>query len=331
MQKLIVFIGSVAVALLALLLERLAGIDWDFHPDSVTYATTSIDVVNSILSQDLMQIFNNGYYFWAALLDMNVTAMITTNVILFAITNVIIFQFHNENCKYDNMKIKWISALALILLNPYRIHLATTPLKDTMILLFVTIIAVYNMRGALIFPVLFALRVASSLYIIAFIGRRRALYVLAAVLLICLVAGDIVTARLMEFNAADMQLREFDKIPNFRDLGLIGVVLRGALWPLLAISGLFAVISPAFAFFAVAIGSVTNQIYCKMVLGRFQAPIAVFVPIAIFAMMVTGYTAYIRYVYPLLALIPVFAIQEEISKRDHKQNYAIYFRRHLAI
>jgi hypothetical protein len=325
MKSLIVFIGSVALAILTLALERLAGIDWDFHPDSVTYATTSIDMVNNILAQNVLLIFNNGYYFWAAFLDMNVTMMIATNTILYALTNIILFQFHERNCNYEGMRLRWFIALALLLSNPYRLHLATTPLKDTMILFLFSVLVVHRYRGAIAYPILFCLRIVSVVYAIAFMNKKQIIYVLVIFIVIFYFASDIIGARLLDFNAADMQLREFDRIPNFRELGLVGVFIRGLVWPVLAVTGLFAVLSPAFAFFAVSIGSVTNQFYCKMVTGKFQLPLVIFVPIAILAMMVTGFTAYIRYIYPLLALMPVFVIQQLQSdilwrKKTDRQN-----------
>lgn len=311
MKSLVIFFLSLAVATLFLGIERFAGIPWDFHPDSVTYATVAHDTARAILAQGYSGIPNNGYYFWADWLGMSVAWMTFANLVMFAATNVVLFRFHDQYCNNDRASVRWLFALFLLLANPYRLHLSTTALKDTMILMFVVLLAVNRRRfmGG-IFPFLMALRVASIFYFVIKLKRQHLFALLALAMVLSLVFANALGDRLLDFNSADMQLREFDKIPNFRALGLAGTLARALTWPVLATTGAFAILSPAFAFFPVAIGSVTNQIYCRMVTGRFAIPLAIIVPMAIIGALVTGYTAYIRYVYPLLAVLPIVAIQQ---------------------
>lgn len=310
MKSATVFFTSLAVAVLFLCFERFAGIPWDFHPDSVTYATLSDETVKAIIDQNYFLIFNNGYYFWASLLGMSVVLMTAANMLFFSLTNVILFDFHQFYCRERQDSMQWILALLMLMFNPYRIHLATTALKDTMIVMLL-VVMMTNRRyyGFWVMPLLFTLRVASLFYMIPKLSKKNLLRLLVIALLLSIAFAGVLGDRLLEFNSADMQLREFDRIPNFRNLGLVGTLARAALWPVLAITGAFAVISPAFAFIPVAMGSVTNQLYCRMATGRFAFPLAIMVPMAIFAALVTGYTAYIRYIYPLLVVLPIIAVQ----------------------
>lgn len=315
MKTAVVFFASVAMAALFLAIERLAGIPWDFHPDSVTYATLADDTVRAILAQSYVSILNNGYYFWASLLDQSVFWMTTANIIMFAITNVALFRFHEQYCVNGRGSARWLIALSLLMINPYRLHLATTALKDTMILMLVVFMALSRRRVIpWIVPFLLALRVASAFYLVIKLKKNQLIQLLLLAIIGSLVFANELGDRLLEFNAAEMQFREFDKIPVFRDLGLFGTLARAVTWPALAITGTFAIVSPALAFFPVAIGSITNQLYCRLATGRLAMPLPVIVPMAIIAALVTGYTAYIRYAYPLLAVLPIVAVQQRYAQ-----------------
>jgi hypothetical protein len=320
-KSLNVFFISFAAALLFLGLERFAGIPWDFHPDSVTYATLSNDTVSAILAQSYLLIPNNGYYFWASALGMSVTLMTLANMLFFSITNVILFRFHDFYCRENQGSPQWLFALCLLMFNPYRLHLSTTALKDTMIVMLMVFLVTNRSKLSLwTMPFLFVLRIASLFYVVTKLSRKNLIRLLIVGLIFSFAFAGALGDRLLEFNSADMQLREFDRIPNFRDLGLFGTLARAGLWPFLAVSGAFAVLSPAIAFIPVAAGSVTNQAYCRMVTGRFAFPLAIIVPMAIFAALVTGYTAYIRYIYPLLVVLPVVAVQIRYSQMLTIQN-----------
>lgn len=296
-------------------LERLVGIGWDYHPDSVTYATVSTETVHEILSGDWILIFNNGYYFWCHLFSENIYILTALNMLMYALTNVHLYKFHKSFFD-DNSKNKWLFALIILLINPYRLHLSTTLLKDTLIIFLMVLVAKNGFKRGIIFiPLLFVVRVASLLYTFIFLKRRYLFTIFALALLLIMVSPQLVIERLMEFNEAEMQLREFDRIPTFQEYGLVGIAMRGILWPILAVSGLFVVISPALAFFPVAIGSLLNQVYCYMAVNKFSFPITIFSSMALFGLLVTGFTAYIRYVYPLLVILPIITLKNAI--RDH--------------
>ena len=128
-----VFISSLIINIFALILERLIGIGWDFHVDSVTY----IDSIKNYELTDILSLgdlSNNLHYYVVSLLG-SIELVISYNIILASLTNKIIYD--NVICKISSKSIKL--ALIIFLFNPYKIHLATTILKDTAVIYFLTI------------------------------------------------------------------------------------------------------------------------------------------------------------------------------------------------
>jgi hypothetical protein len=324
MDKIIVFVISLIAVLLMLLMERVAGIGWDFHPDSVTYATTSEDVVNAIINNNYAQFFNNSYYFWAYAFGMNVNILTALNMIMFSCTNVIIFTFHQQNIKAKNLRDVSVYVIAFLLFNPYRMHLATTILKDTAIIMITCMTVAWRFRLSIwTVPALISIRVASLFYMSVYLTRTQLIILFAAAMMIAAVFSDALTQTLLDFNSSDMQLREFDTIPTFQGIGILGVLARAITWPIFAVTGAFAVISPAPAFVPVAVGSVLNQLYCYFTVRRLSFPLAVFVPMAIFGALVTGYTSYLRYAYPLMVVLPLLALKHQLRVNRFEGNRRI--------
>lgn len=311
MDRVLVFLFSLAAALLMLLMERAAGIGWDYHPDSVTYATMSGEVVTAIINNNYSQFINSSYYFWAYAFGMNIEILTSLNIIMFSATNVIIYVFHKKYINILELNHVSVFIILLLILNPYRIHLSTTILKDTSIILLVCMIVASRIRASIwIAPILISLRVAALFYMTITLKRKHLIAILFIGLLITGVYSDNLTQVLLDFNSSEMQLREFDTVPTFQDMGILGVLARAITWPIFAVSGVFVVISPAPAFIPIAVGVIMTQIYCYYSIGRFSFPLSVFVPMALFAALVTGYTSYVRYVYPLLVALPLFALKQ---------------------
>ena len=115
-----VFLISIIINIFSLILERLAGIGWDFHIDSVTY----IDSINNYDMKSILSIgdlSNNLHYYVVSLLG-SIELIISYNIILAALSNKIIYD--NVITKVNSKSIKII--LIIFLFNPYKIHLATT-------------------------------------------------------------------------------------------------------------------------------------------------------------------------------------------------------------
>tara|TARA_A100001388_G_C28770376_1_gene503448 strand:- start:2409 stop:3485 length:1077 start_codon:yes stop_codon:yes gene_type:complete len=138
LSPLLLFLVSISVEIISLILLRLIGIDWDYHIDAVTYVEKSQSVASAIFNNGkIFGALNNGYYLLVDLLGSNPGNIITLNIILFGLTNILITKlmrpFRHENHAYFEY---------LVLFNPYRVYLATTLLKDTL-LCFLLVTAYY--------------------------------------------------------------------------------------------------------------------------------------------------------------------------------------------
>ncbi len=318
-KDIIVFFISVFSVLSLLSLERAVGIGWDYHRDSVTYAEDSFAIVDGILEQGIMSIPNGGYYFITAFFNQDIYFITTYNIFLFSITNIFFAKIHWKI--FDNHKKLITIPLLLLLFNPYRIHLASTLLKDTTVIFSLTLVFYYFQKNKLIglslyFP-LFLIRIASALYLSILMPLRYWKYLIIPLLILAYLYPDILVERLDASNEVSLKNREYDNMPTFQEYGYLGSLFRGVLWPFLALTGTFLIFTPALAFLFVALGSYMNMLYVWKVARTTPITLYVFMPMCIFAVLAPGFASYIRYVYPLVALSPLIALfyQESNKKR----------------
>lgn len=227
-------------------------------------------------------------------------------MIIFSVTNIIIADIH---WKYFSKRkvITW--TLLLLLINPYRIHLSTTLLKDTTIIFF-SILAIYKARYSFFAGIsLVTLRIASIVYISAMIPVKYWKYLIVPILVLFFQYSEIILETIEGTESLEMHQREFDLIPRFQEYGIAGALIRGITWPLLSITGLFSLISPAFAYIFVAVGCVMNIMYLKATKNNLRQLIIVILPMFIFAILSPSFTAYIRYIYPLIIISPLLLIK----------------------
>jgi hypothetical protein len=309
-NELLVFVFSIIIVICLLVVERAVGIGWDYHTDSVTYATKSDDISSAIYT-DMLMIINNGYYVLSSFLGMSVIGITAMNMILFSYTNVMIYRVHRDSSRFlFKGKTVWILCLFILLCNPYRVHLGTTMLKDSVIIMLLVYAFTNGLYSRLVLmPVLVLFRMASPLYFLILLKRNYTLAGGACILLIWAILGDVVTMLILDFNSNEMVFRDFDRVPTFQDFGLAGAVARAFVWPFLALSGTFSLISPAPAFAIISIGIFGGLAYMILMTGKFRVSLSVYAVMMVFAILVTGFGTYLRYVYPILVLMPLMAIQ----------------------
>lgn len=298
-----VFVLSLLAVVAVLWLERSVGIGWDYHPDAVTYATLSPMFYNEIVAQPLL-VFKRIHFALMHSLGESIVAMTVLNMLLFAFTNVLVFHAIKDQVRLRSF---WVVLLLLVfLLNPYRLHLATTVLKDTLIIFFLALVLTQRTWWAWMVP-LFMWRTAALFYLSTIMPRRWFIAAALACLVLLVTDFDLVVGFAESTNSTNMQFRSYDAVPNFAGLGLIGTVLRMMLWPLLSVTGVFAFFSSSWLFLPVALGSLVSLVF-TLVLVRRLSPwpwLAVYASMATFAFFVSGFTTYIRYVYPLIGLLPL--------------------------
>ncbi len=291
-----------AVALLGI--ERAIGIPWDYHPDAVTYATLSSKFIAEIVEPPLF-IFNRIHFALMYGLGESVVAMTALNMLVLALTNVLIFHALKDRMSQQSA---WVLVLFLVfLLNPYRLHLATTVLKDTLIIFCLALILTQRAWWAWVLPLLMW-RVAALFYLSTVLPKRWLIVAGLAVLVFLAINFPLILS--LADQSADsngMQFRSYDLVYNFAELGVLGTVLRMLVWPLLSLSGVFVFFSSGWLFVPVALGALVSLVLAVLLTRRFSPwPwLAVYASMAAFAFFASGFTTYIRYVYPLIGLLPL--------------------------
>ncbi len=298
-----IYILSLLLLILVSYLEAFFGINWDFHPDSVYYIENSVDIASGLNYENLA---NNLYYYIVYLLNSNITSLIILNSILYIATNGIIYnEYIRNNLKYTKIEILLIT---LIILNPYRVHLAIHILKDTLIIFVYILAAVGTLKFKLpAFVLIILLRIGSIVYFLAFIFRKmNAKLIIFIITLIFIYLYQNYANGSFNLQEVDMKFRDFDNIPNFMDQGFIGAILRFITWPLLLISGGFILFMPNILVLPIALSLVLIQIWSIVKFNRLYFNFSIIVTIGVFAFLVTGFTSFIRYTLPIITLIPIF-------------------------
>lgn len=263
-KNLAIFTLSSSSVLILLLLERMVGIGWDYHRDAVTYAEDSFTIVDGILARGVIAIPNGGYYFIASFFDQNIYLITAYNIVLFSLTNVYFTKFHWNFIRDQRRLLTY--TLLFLLFNPYRMHLASTVLKDTTVIFLVTLIFYYFPNRKFIaistfFP-LFLIRVVSAVYLAILVPLRYWKFLFIPALLLALSFSDIVVDRLDASNEVSLKNREYDNMPTFQEYGYLGSLLRGILWPFLALTGTFFIFTPAPAFFFCCCRQLYEYVLC---------------------------------------------------------------------
>lgn len=307
-----IFSFSLIITLYLLLMERSIGIGWDFHPDSVTYATKSSEIASAVYGGTL-PFFNNGYYVLSSILGMNIFVITFMNMLFFSYTNVMIYRIHKSASKFIKRgKTIWILCLLLLICNPYRMHLATTMLKDSLIImLLVFAFSNKTFSKIIMLPFLSLFRIVSIAYFSIFFKRIYVFLGISFVLLLWAILGDIVNVLILKFNSVEMVFRDFDRIPTFQDQGIIGAIMRSIIWPILAFTGGFVFLSPDPAYAIVSSGIFASLFYMILMTGRVHISLSAYATMMLFGILVTGFTSYLRYVYPIIVVLPLIAIQSK--------------------
>lgn len=299
---------SIIASLTMLVVERIVGIGWDYHPDSLTYATTSATTVDALSYGPFWSYFNNGYYVVVWLLGESVFAVTVMNMMLFGVANMLMYRAHvahaHMSTRCDRL------AIWLLLLNPYRLHLSTTMLKDSLLILLAVLSAPSALRFLKMLVFMAFFRIAAVLYgLLHLRGKYLGLACVVGIAVI-FIFPRFVFDLILSSNEKELIFRDFDAVPTFQSLGLLGALLRATTWPLFAISGTFLFLSPSAMYAPVAMGAWLTLLYFLLVLKSIRVPVGLYFALFSFGILVSGFTSYIRYVYPLLTIWPLAMLYE---------------------
>jgi hypothetical protein len=318
-DTLIVFFLSLAISFNLLLVERLFGIGWDYHSDSVYYINNSKDIINDIFynynhSSLLVWLKSNFFFnFIVYLLGSNIALVITLNIFLFSFTNILIYKFLKKNLNFNYLHLGTL----ILLFSPYRVHLSTTCLKDTLVIfLFASIFCSKFFIGSVATFFLITTRFFSLIYLfILFKNLKNRVLILFFFLFylggIFMYSHDFIFNYILEIHQADShRVRDFDKIPAFENYGIGGILLRAIIWPILILTGSFILISPSLELFGVFLTSILNLLYCKIYLKSWGFRFIPFLILSIIALLVSSFTPFARYSLVILTILPLYIVKK---------------------
>jgi hypothetical protein len=305
----LIFLLSILACLFVLSIEKLVGIGWDFHPDANTYIVTSNGAASNFSIQDYL---GNFFYVLVDLLNSEVWLLITFNIFIYSITNVALANFFKKKTGFHNKQI-WILFL-LVIFNPYRTHLSVHVLKDTLIIFGMVYFFTSNRIYSWIFLLLsYSVSQRMVIYLMALINKRNLIILMVPmVFFISIQSEGFLSSVLSTRDQVDMTFRDFDKIPNFFELGTLGAIIRAIVWPFLYLTGVFFLLSPTIMYLPIAIGSFFLQFWHFKQYGKPTLYFQVYLAMGILAFMVSGFTSFIRYTLPLLTILPILIIKKNM-------------------
>ena len=276
------------------------------------------------------------FYVIVDLFDSDIRLLIILNTFIYSITNSAITIFFKNNCNLKSHKYLGLLFL-LVIFNPYRAHLSVHVLKDTLIIASLVFFTINKTKASsIIFFIVGAfLRNGWIIYFFSFINfkaflsklkekssslNKNKFLLLAVLALSCYLIwfidhhwGTII--HVITKTNGDMTFRGFDSVPSFHELGILGSIIRSILWPILYLTGAFIFLSPTIFYFPIAIGSFCLNLWIikhfKNLRSLIPVILSVYLSMAILAFIVSGFTSFIRYCLPLIAILPILLINED--------------------
>jgi len=310
----VIFFLSILACLFVLSIERLVGIEWDFHPDANTYITISNRIASSFDIQNFLS--GDSFYVMVDMLNSEVWLVITFNVFIYSITNVALMLFFKKNIGLHKKQI-WILFL-LVIFNPYRTHLSVHVLKDTLIIFSMVYFFTSNKAYSWIFLLLsYSVSLRTAIYLITILNKKNLMILMIlmvpVVFFILMQSEGILYSILSAENQVNMTFRDFDKVPNFLEFGLFfGAIIRAIVWPFLYLTGIFFLLSPTIMYLPIAIGSFFLQFWHFKQYGKLALYFQVYLAMSVLAFLVSGFTSFIRYALPLLTILPILIIKKNM-------------------
>ena len=305
----LIFSLSILACLFVLSIERLTGIGWDFHPDANTYITISNGAVSNF---DVQSYFGALFFALVDMMNSEVWMLITFNIFVYSITNVTLANFFKKHTGLHKKQI-WILFL-LVIFNPYRTHLSVHVLKDTLIIFGM----VYFFTSSKIYSWIFLLLSYSVshrtvIYLVAILNKKNLIIIMIPIVFFISIQPEgFLSSILSAKDQVNMTFRDFDKVPNFFELGVLGAIIRAIVWPFLYLTGIFFLLSPTIMYLPIAIGSFFLQFWHFKQYGKPTLYFQVYLAMGILAFMVSGFTSFIRYTLPLLTILPILIIKKNM-------------------
>jgi hypothetical protein len=326
-----IFLISILFSLLLLLLENSFNINFEYHPDSLTYLNAASEEYLIAFLKNPLNFLGAFYYVWVSLFSSNVIILIILNIFLFALTNSILFS--QVRTIYQKKGPLYFISVLIVIFDPYRAHLSVHILKDTMIIFSLVILLFSSSKIISFFGLIlgFMLRLGFFIYLplkLTYLNKKNFITTFLIVAIPLLYYSDGIVISVMTGQEGDMAFRSFDRVYNFVEFGYpLGDIMRSVAWPIIRLTGLAFLFHPIYLLFLFQ--SVTlmylffvNKIYLSYKIMFF------IIPLVGLAIVTSGYNSYLRWSQPIittlsiwLACLPVknFIILEKKLKINSKK------------
>lgn len=318
-----IFISSFLICALFYIVEGLFGIDRFYHPDSAYYLIQNRAINFIQLINNPKELLQSGYFIITHLLNYNYYLLIFLNFILYSLTNVLIYQkvFKKNFKSLSNLKL--IFLFYLLFLDPYRLHLASHILKETIIIyIFITII-IFNLKIIKLLGILLLemFRHNSWVYLLIFLTysnikkilKKKSIYKIIILLIIFLSffalfiqTGQDLSQSIFNFVMNKMELeynktfpmRPYDQVNQFKDYGFpLGFILKSITWPSLLISGFFIFFISSVLFKILGIIIILNHILVYIITKKTFVSFGLLIILLMLSVYTGSYTSMFRYSY----------------------------------
>jgi hypothetical protein len=303
------FLISILFSLLVLSIERSVNINYDYHPDALTYLNNSSEDLIADFYQNPLQFLGNFYYVWVSFFTANKIVLITLNIFIYALTNSIMFLLIKEIYRKKGW-LYYISVL-IIIFDPYRAHLSVHILKDTLIIFSFVLFIFSSSKIISSFGLIlgFMLRLGFFVYlpiVLIYLNKKNFIFFTLVILIPFWYFWDIVLSGISSGQETDMAFRDFDRVYNFVEIGYpFGDIMRSLIWPVIRLTGLavlFHSIYLLFFFQSVALMYLffANKNYLSYKIIFF---ISTLVGLAIIT---SGYNSYLRWSQPIITALSIW-------------------------
>jgi hypothetical protein len=303
------FFISILFSLIVLLIEQSINVNYDYHPDALTYLNNSSEDLIADFYQNPLKFLGNFYYVWVSFFIANKIALITLNIFLYALTNSIMFSLIKEIYRKKGW-LYYISVL-IIIFDPYRAHLSVHILKDTLIIFSLVLFIFSSSKIISSFGLIlgFMLRLGFFVYlpiVLIYLNKKNFIFITLGILIPFWYFWDIILSGISSGQETDMAFREFDRVYNFVEIGYpLGDIMRSLTWPVIRLTGLavlFHSIYLLFFFQSVALMYFffANKNYLSYKIIFF---ISTLVGLAI---VTSGYNSYLRWSQPIITALSIW-------------------------
>ncbi len=318
-----IFILSFIICLSFYLFEGILGIDRFYHPDSSHYLKQIGTFSLAEFLESPLILVRSGYYIVTDLLYNNYYLLILLNFIIYSFTNVLIFQKVYKKYFKTLSNTKLFFLFYLFFLDPYRLHLASHILKETILIFIIIGIVLHNSK---IIKFVFILcleifRKNSWIYLLIFITfsnikenlkKKFVLRLLISflVLLITFILLNENSINLIKniYNFIELKLRwqyvkvfpvrSYDHVSQFKDYGFpIGFILKNLTWPIMLISGFFMFFVSSLLFKFLGIIILFNNLLVYIITKKTFISLGLFTILIMISVYTASYTAMFRYSY----------------------------------